>query len=303
MKEFEIIKHTHMSFIEIFMIEVLARGPHGHDDMEIGIILEGSLNLYLEHESYTLKKGDIYLINRHQVHSFAKTDESNLILAFQINTKLYHRIHPLFHYLFFRSNIIHSGFLYSKLKDLLISIAKCYFSEQEFSDLKCSSLLLEALHLLISNSNYELVTEKETTSAKNNSMRLNRIANYIALHYNEKLTLDQLAEMEGISSYHISHFITKMLGISFQEYVTQVRFEQALHLANETDLNLLDICIETGFSSTRYLNQCFLKNFGCSARQYMKLKKKPPLSQAGLLTENIESRFSFDQCKLYLEHI
>ena len=33
-------------------------------------------------------------------------------------------------------------------------------------------------------------------------------------------------------------------------------------------LYMVDICMECGFSSTRYLNQMFIKEFGCTALEY-----------------------------------
>lgn len=299
-KEVEIIKHTYMSQLEIFIVEVTSRGPHGHDDLEIGILLEGSLALYLEHESHTLREGDIYIINRHQVHSFARTDGPNRILAFQISTDLYRKINPSCSYLFFTNNIIRSGHLYNQLKGVLLSCAQMYFSDIPFSEMKCSSLVLEALFLLLNNSNYEITSKKDSTAARNNSLRLNRIMDYIATHYAEKLTLSEVAQTEGITEYHLSHFITKMLGVSFQEYVNQVRFEHALHLVNETDLGFLDICMETGFSSTRYLNKCFEKNFNCTAKQYLRMKTKPPQLKVALPTDNIQTRYSLEQSALLL---
>jgi len=80
-KELEIVQHTNMNHLEIFFVEMTARGPHGHDDLEIGVLLKGTVTLVLEQKSYILQEGDIYLINRHQVHSFARTDTDNLILA------------------------------------------------------------------------------------------------------------------------------------------------------------------------------------------------------------------------------
>lgn len=300
-KEVEIVKHTHMSQIEIFVVEVSSRGPHGHDDLEIGILLEGSLTLYLEQESHLLKTGDIYLINRHQVHSFARTQEPNRILAFQLNTDLYRKIHPSCNYLFFTHNIIGEGSLNNQLRELLLSCANMYFSELNFSELKCSSLLLDALYLLLTHSDYEITSKKDSVSARNNSMRLNRIMDYISAHYTEKLTLSDVAKTENITDYHLSHFISKMLGISFQEYVNQVRFEHALHLANETDLGLLDICMESGFSSPRYLNKCFEKNFNCTAKQYLQMKKKPLFLKVVLPTENLQTRYSHEQSSLFLK--
>ena len=66
-KELEIIQHTKMNSLELFLIEVTSRNPHGHDDLELGVIMEGSITIFLEQESFLLHKGDIFLINRHQV--------------------------------------------------------------------------------------------------------------------------------------------------------------------------------------------------------------------------------------------
>ena len=72
-REFEIVQHTRMNLLEIFLVEMTSRGPHGHDDLEIGLILEGSLTLFIDQERHDLRTGDLYVINRNQVHSFLNT--------------------------------------------------------------------------------------------------------------------------------------------------------------------------------------------------------------------------------------
>ena len=82
-KELEIVKHLTMSQLEVFVVELTARNPHGHDDLEIGLVLEGSLFLYIDQERYRLSRGDIYIINRHQIHSFAKNSPQTVFLHFR----------------------------------------------------------------------------------------------------------------------------------------------------------------------------------------------------------------------------
>lgn len=296
-KEVEIVKHSHMPQIEIFVVELTSRSPHGHDDLEIGLLLEGTLTLYLEHGSYFLNAGDLYLINRHQVHSFAKSTARNRVLAFQLSTGLYRKLNPACCNLLFADNVFSQEPLRSQLRQALLGCADMYFSDTPFSEVKCAALALDALYLLLQHARYDITSDKDSTSARNNAMRLSRIMDYIAVHYAEKLTLSEVAATEGITDYHLSHFVTKMLGVSFYEYLNQVRFEHALHLANETSLGLLDICMETGFSSTRYLNNCFKKNFGCTAKEYLSMAQKPPISKATLPTENIQLRYSHAQSR------
>lgn len=299
--EIEIIRHSIMNQLEIFLVEMISRGPHGHEDLEIGIILEGTVNIFLDRESYILKQGDIFVINRFQIHSFLRTTEKNRILAFQIHPDFYRHINPSLGFLRFENNIIHSGSLHRGLIERLQSCAKDYFIGTLDTQIRCSSELLSALSVLLSQSFYSISSEQESTSVQNNSMRLDRMMKYIGEHYMEHLTLNELASIEHISSYHASHFIKKMLGISFQDYLNQVRFEHALHLFENTGLTAIDVCLEVGFSSTRYLNQMFVKNFSCTYKEYIKAEKKPHLSDVTLPTDNIQHKYSFIQSRLLLE--
>lgn len=294
-RETEIIQHINMNYLEIFLVEMISRGPHGHDDLEIGILLDGQMTLYIEQKQYDLHAGDIYIINRYQVHSFSNTSGRNLILAFQISTNFYRRLNHQFTFLQFDNNIIRSGHLYQHLHSTLMDCATYYFKDDPYYELKCSSLIFEALYSLVCSAHCIQTTEQEFRTAQNNSQRISRIIEYISEHYMEKLTLDDIATLEGISPYHASHFITKVLGITFQECLANIRFEHALQLINKTDLNLLDICMETGFSSSKYLNQMFEKKFGCTAKEYKKSKDKPSYIENVLPLDNLQKRHSFEQ--------
>lgn len=279
-------------YLEIFLVEISARQPHRHSDLEIGILLEGQITLNLEHTQYKLEKGNIYIINRYQVHSFFSTDKQNLILAFQIHADLYRKLNEKLKYIHFNDNVLKEGKLYTQVSELLFSCANCYFSEKPFYEIKTSSLFLDAFYKLLENGSFTITSEREYHNVQNNTLRINRITEYISEHYQEPISLQTISDMENISICHASHFITRTLGISFQEYLNNIRFDHALKLLAQTDLNILDICMETGFSSSRYLNQMFEKNLGCTVKEYKKKIEKPSLKSAVLPTSNIQRRFS-----------
>lgn len=298
--EIEIVRHSQMNQLEIFIVEMISRAPHGHDDLEFGIILDGSMNLFFENNSYPVKKKDIYIINRFQVHSFQCLEHKARILAFQIRPDFYQNINPSLSFLKFENNILHSGVLKSTLSDLLLSCADQYFHGDLEGQIQCSSLLLSAFAQLLRQSHYSISNEQESITERQNTLRLNRIMQYIAENYQDKITLDDLAAMENITTYHMSHFITSMLGVSFQQYLNQVRFEHALHLIHNTNLTATDICMTVGFSSTRYLNKMLEESCHCSYKEYKKAKEKPCMDNVTLPTENQQVRLSFDQSALML---
>lgn len=294
-KEFEVVRHTTMNYLEIFIIEMTARSLHGHEDLEIGILLNGSVTLFIDQGQHQLRTGDIYIINRYQVHSFLNASDCTQILAFQLRTDFYRKIDPQLGFLFLEGNIIRSGFLYKNLYQQLFCCAEYYFTRPLHYELKCSSLLFELLYEILTNSHYLFFDAREATITQNNSLRLNRITDYMNEHHSENISLQDIADLENITPYHASHFIKKMLGISFQEYLNNIRFEHALLLIEKSDLTILDICLETGFSSSRYLNQMFEKMFGCTTKEYLKMPEKPYLTDMALPIENIQKRYSFEK--------
>ena len=122
-EEFEIVQHTTMNYLEIFLVEMTARSPHGHGDLEIGILLDGSLTLFTEFKQHELHAGDIYIINRYQIHSFFNHGSQNQILAFQIHPDFYRRIDYQLGFLRFDNNIIRNGELHDALYQTLLSCA------------------------------------------------------------------------------------------------------------------------------------------------------------------------------------
>ena len=293
--EFEIVQHTNMSLLEIFLVEISSRSPHGHEDLEIGILLKGSMALFTDQRRRALHPGDIYIINRCQVHSFLNVGQENLLLAFQVHRDLYRKIHPKLDYLKVEENIIRGGALYDSVRSGLILCANAFFSQDEYREIKCASIILDVLHQLLTSSRCTISSEQATAAAQNNILRLNRMTAFISEHYAERVSLEDIAAKEHISPYHASHFFTGMVGISLQEYINLTRFEHALRLMDSTNLSLLDVCMESGFSSTRYLNRMFEKMLGCTAREYRLADKKPAPIVMSIPAGNVERRLPFNR--------
>jgi AraC-like DNA-binding protein len=77
---------------------------------------------------------------------------------------------------------------------------------------------------------------------------------------------------------YVSHLFKNILGISFQEYLKEKRFEHALELLNTTSKTILDIAIESGFSDLRYMTKAFREKYGCTPKEYR--RQHPSLLQS-----------------------
>ena len=124
--------------------------------------------------------------------------------------------------------------------------------------------------------------------AKNKKMaRLSRITEYIDTNYSEKITLDELANRENVTKTYLSHFIRENLNMTFQEYISSVRFERALKLLRSSSMCLTDVSVVCGFSDVKYLTRMLESHFGMSAVQCReKLRREAPV----LLTSEEEKQ-------------
>ncbi len=299
--QLEIVRHTTRNFLEIFLVEMNTKQFHTHSDMELGILMQGNMTLFIDREKYELKEGDIYLTNRYQTHSFSNPVGKNIILAFQVHTNFYRKISHQLEYLQFEKNVFSEGPFYDQIYGVLMKCAEYYFKQDMFSEVKCFSLFLDALHTLLQKVPYIMTDERQYTAAQNNATRINRICDYILEHHQERITLEQIAALENITTCHASHFIKKMLQISFQEYLNNVRFDHALQLIHRTNLSILDICLESGFSSSHYLNQMFIKTFGCTTKEYLAQKSSPGHIETTSSGTAIQKRYSYERSSTLLE--
>ncbi|WP_078549557.1 AraC family transcriptional regulator [Litchfieldia alkalitelluris] len=305
--EYEFVRHIESTSLKFFFVSMTHRLYHWHNDIEILMVVDGSVILETGNKKYTLSKNDIFILNSNEVHSLSKTNETNTILAIQFDPKFCKAYFPQLQRIIFTSQYITEKtrkLCWTELSRYMLQIVKEYNKKDKCYQLKLMSTLHLMICSLIENLDYEDTSEKKLSSQQKNIDRLNHIILYVKENYMSKITLKSIAEKENLDMYYLSHFIKKHLSISFQEYLNKVRLEKAVDLLMRTDMNMLDICIESGFSDYRYLNKMFVKEFGCTATEYKKLnensKSKIPEFQDELQSEVIHNDKALE---VFIKHL
>ena len=95
-------------------------------------------------------------------------------------------------------------------------------------------------------------------------------------HHSATLDLEQAAAEACLSKYHFSRLFHRMVGISYQDYLTQIRIENAEQLLEQTPyLSLTRIAVRVGFGSLRNFEGQFKKVTGQSPSEYRQLAQLP----------------------------
>jgi AraC-like DNA-binding protein len=91
---------------------------------------------------------------------------------------------------------------------------------------------------------------------------------YIGNHLHENLTLEKVAQKVYMSRAQFAKRFHQQNGVTFTEYTTQLRLEQAQRLLKETDYSIPYISQMVGYKSATHLYNLFASRFGVTPLQF-----------------------------------
>jgi transcriptional regulator of acetoin/glycerol metabolism/AraC-like DNA-binding protein len=94
-----------------------------------------------------------------------------------------------------------------------------------------------------------------------------RICDYIEGHLDEKIRLDGLAALAGLSTDHFARAFHQSVGVPPHTYLLRRRLEEVEYMLRKTHAPLSEIALATGFSDQSHLARHFRRWAGMSPRQ------------------------------------
>ncbi|WP_226036663.1 response regulator [Aquibacillus saliphilus] len=92
--------------------------------------------------------------------------------------------------------------------------------------------------------------------------------NYIDKYYYRPISLDEVAEQIGISSYYLSKLFKDTFQVTFIDYLTDTRLEKAKEFLLDQNVPLKEIALNIGYKDPNYFSRVFKKQIGISPSDY-----------------------------------
>lgn len=154
-----------------------------------------------------------------------------------------------------------------RMEELLMNIYRCRgHHPHEFINM--TAKLYELLAFLIQEASDPMPAQSRTGVE-----HVQRACDFIASHYQEPITINDIAGHVGICRSRLYRVFKAHLSISPLQYLTEFRLREACNLMNRQKATVKEVAYAAGFSDPLYFSTVFKKSLGQSPKEYMKSSK------------------------------
>ncbi|OPX46002.1 HTH-type transcriptional activator Btr [Ruminiclostridium hungatei] len=99
---------------------------------------------------------------------------------------------------------------------------------------------------------------------------LQKSIDYIGENLKCELSLSELAEIAGFSTYHFCHIFCDFVGMPVTAFITKCRLHHAIYDV-QNGSKLVDTALLYGFDTHAGFFKAFRREFGCSPTKFLKI--------------------------------
>ncbi|OMD24777.1 cupin domain-containing protein, partial [Paenibacillus odorifer] len=211
--------------------------PHWHKEIEIIYVTKGSLNLGINDTPIHMEQGEVQFINGGDVHYFLSSPESErVVIQFDLNLfqevaalngndYSLREVFTLMEYSSSRWPVATAA----KVKGLIESIYEEDVQRREGYVFLIKARLFELLTVILREvpkspiKKQPKFSEDTLNQSRETLERLERIFIYVEQHYQEAITLNEVANYMGFSPYYFTKLFKKNTGMTFIAFLNEYR--------------------------------------------------------------------------------
>lgn len=232
--------------------------PNWHSNIEILYIRGGNGTVFCGSNTYDASTGDIFVINSNDIHGESSDSimESTCFIIdnyFCITNGI-----PVETLEF--SSPINSKEASSLCESLIVELE----NTGDFYSARVKSALLNLVLFLAQN------YSQQSSDAKSSNENMRLALGYIKAHFNQNLSLDEIAYNSGLSKFYFSREFKKVIGMTPVTYINLLRCSEAKKLLKANNFSIKEVSEKCGFLNYSYFAKTFKKHIGVLPSEYRK---------------------------------
>ncbi|HCV81090.1 MAG: hypothetical protein CMP12_06555 [Zunongwangia sp.] len=250
---------------------------HSHKNIELNYIVSGTGRRIVGDNISNFEKGDLVLMGAELPHCWELLDADKnekprcIVTHFseEILLNEYFKM-PELQNILLLINQASRGIQFKVENDREILNILLRLSKSEGLEYYIS--LLQIFNLLLKIEDKKKLSNPLNQSSifSNNIEKINKIYEYVFLNIQEGINLEEASSVLNMAPSSFCRFFKKKTGITFMEYVKNVRVGMAAKLLAETDKQITEICYESGYNNLANFNHYFKVSMGVTPTEYRK---------------------------------
>lgn len=251
------------------MVSIGATNLHAHRGvLEILCVLRGTLHVRVSSESFDLGVGDFVVINEDDPH-ILEGDASNVTALVHIRLADFRDVDPLIEHIVFACEsfdlVRHNG-EEAALRAQILALVEASAAPMPDAGVQATSRPL--LNRLCSAYSLERYNNRDGSPSAHLRQRYREVFRSLRDGAENRTVLAAIAAEHHFSRSYVSHLVKDVSGVSFSSMLAFLRIWRAEKLVIRTDLTMLEISAQCGFSDTKYFTRTFLAWFGALPAAY-----------------------------------
>lgn len=254
---------------------------HRHNSMEISYVISGTAKYTIQNTSYSVKKGDIILVNHNFPHCFTQNTENFLtynlnfspdfIETADIDDNEFYSL--IFYYLFpsafdeFDDEGTTNHIIRTKSREFN-SLFKKIYSEYTNREIGYEHIIRAQLTELIIHLFREM-RKQQPDFAKTHQELVEKAIEHMKQNYKSHIRLEDIVTDMFVSKNYFRQIFKKVTGVSVSTYIQDLRINEACRLLeSDTESSVSKIAINCGYNDMKFFYQAFKKTVGMTPTEY-----------------------------------
>ena len=250
---------------------------HHHDFLELVFVIDGSAEHVLDGRTFQIKKGDIFFINNKSIHSFSIEEGKGMVfvnfcflpefLEEAITLEkiesgvLFTLVEPFFRLednFMYKLNIADDTFY--RLVHLALAIIDAYNRSYPVKDASVTGLF--RVFMMQIYAEYGKLGLERLAVFKRRDKIIREIMESIEKNFLLDVSVGDILQPVGLGRTRANELFRSIKGETIVRFMNRKRIEYAASLIRTTDLDILNVSIESGFNDLSYFNRMFKKFIG-----------------------------------------
>lgn len=242
---------------------------HLHRQIELLVVLEGSLIVTADHEQYNIEADSGIIIFPNQLHSLCTKNYSKILLCI-FDREFCHSYQNIFQKGRLKNPVFNLNHLTPHGRISIDGLLALTAHWSKGKPIPKPTLALSEGYLTLLLAAIFTNIELEFINTSSDLKLEQNILLYIESHYRENISLEVLSKEFGISRFRLSRLFSQKLHTTFPGYVNSKRLEYAKDRLDSTNLSVTQIAFDAGFGSSRSLFREFQNYYGMTPGEYRK---------------------------------